>query len=339
MPPRIPRFPCLRSSQAHQTPPTSFVLPFRSFTSTAPSHASTAQQKRRSRDPYILAQAAAKRAANQSRQEVLRKQRAAAYGDPVKGVTTPFLETFDTAGQELEGKEDKLETLKGSHLKHFLSASEIEQRLDESYVLSAPVPEKVLKAVPDLSANKPTAGTDSAEGELIKEHKARHDNATAAIVRIASLTNASSADRRRVNIQRSIDTFGRHNTDQTLPQRPVSLPAICRHHPDPAAWVAEETKKAEERRAANEKLRAGPDTGSSEVQIAILTAKIRTLSQFLESRGKGDKSNKRNLRLLVHRRQKLLKYLWRKEKGGPRWQHCVDSLGITDGAWKGEITL
>ena len=75
------------------------------------------------------------------------------------------------------------------------------------------------------------------------------------------------------------------------------------------------------------------------MQIAILTAKIRTLSQFLETRGKGDKNGKRDLRLMVHNRQKLLKYLWRKEKGGPRWQHCVDMLGITDAAWKGEITL
>jgi len=85
--------------------------------------------------------------------------------------------------------------------------------------------------------------------------------------------------------------------------------------------------------------RAGPDTGSSEVQIAVLTAKIRTLADFLETRGKTDKVNKRNLRLLVHRRQKLLLYLRRKERGGPRWQNIIDTLGLTEGTWRGEISL
>lgn len=70
-----------------------------------------------------------------------------------------------------------------------------------------------------------------------------------------------------------------------------------------------------------------------------MTAKIKTLADFLQSRGKGDKHNKRNLRLLVHRRQKLLQYLRRKERGGPRWQHCIETLGLTEGTWRGEISL
>lgn len=52
-----------------------------------------------------------------------------------------------------------------------------------------------------------------------------------------------------------------------------------------------------------------------------------------------DKVNKRNLRLLVHRRQKLLRYLERKERGGPRFQNVVDVLGLTEGMWRGEISL
>lgn len=75
------------------------------------------------------------------------------------------------------------------------------------------------------------------------------------------------------------------------------------------------------------------------MQIAILTAKIRTLAEFMKTRGKGDKANKRNLRLLVHRRQKLLVYLQRKEHGGPRWRHCIETLGLTEGTWRGEISL
>jgi ribosomal protein S15 len=87
------------------------------------------------------------------------------------------------------------------------------------------------------------------------------------------------------------------------------------------------------------KERVGPDTGSSEVQVAILTAKIRALADFLETRGTTDKHGKRDLRLLVHRRAKLLKYLRRKERGGPRWQHLIETLGLTEGTWQGEITL
>jgi ribosomal protein S15 len=87
------------------------------------------------------------------------------------------------------------------------------------------------------------------------------------------------------------------------------------------------------------KERKGPDTGSSEVQIAILTAKIRNLANHLERVGNSDKINKRNLRLLVHRRQKLLQYLRRRERAGPRWQRCIDMLGLTEGTWRGEITL
>jgi ribosomal protein S15 len=127
----------------------------------------------------------------------------------------------------------------------------------------------------------------------------------------------------RINVQRCIDTFGRHNTDQVLPPRPRA--ALT---PESAEGAAQEKKP-----------RAGPDTGSSEVQIAILTAKIRTMANMLEKNGNGDKHNKRNLRVLVHKRQKLLKYLRRKERGGPRWQNLIETLGLTEGTWKGEISL
>jgi ribosomal protein S15 len=134
----------------------------------------------------------------------------------------------------------------------------------------------------------------------------------------------------RVNITRCVETFGRHNTDKALPPRAPHLTAI---NSNAAPAVRPPTNEA----AASKRI--GPDTGSSEVQIAILTAKIKTVADFLSTRGKGDKHNKRNLRLLVHRRQKLLQYLRRKERGGPRWQHCIETLGLTEGTWKGEISL
>ena len=85
--------------------------------------------------------------------------------------------------------------------------------------------------------------------------------------------------------------------------------------------------------------RGGPDTGSSEVQIGILTAKIRVLANEFEGVSRNDKVNKRNLRLLLHRRQKLLQYLKRKERGSGRWEHMVETLGLTEGTWKGQIEV
>jgi len=116
-------------------------------------------------------------------------------------------------------------------------------------------------------------------------------------------------------MQLCIDTFGRHNTDSILPKDPG----------------APET--------SNKMPRAGPDTGSSEVQAAILTVKIRTLAKMLETTSNKDKHNKRNLRLLVHKRQKLLKYLKRKERGGVRWRNVMDALGLDDAAIQNELFL
>jgi len=64
------------------------------------------------------------------------------------------------------------------------------------------------------------------------------------------------------------------------------------------------------------------------------------LANHLEKKGcQKDKINKRNLRVLVHKRQKLLAYLRRKERGSDRWQTLIETLGLGEGTWKGEISL
>lgn len=70
--------------------------------------------------------------------------------------------------------------------------------------------------------------------------------------------------------------------------------------------------------------------------MAILTTKINVLADNLRNK---DKLNKRGLRLMVHKRQKLLAYLRRRERAGPRWSNLVEKLGIQDAMWKGEISL
>ncbi|NXJ77912.1 RT15 protein, partial [Trogon melanurus] len=60
-----------------------------------------------------------------------------------------------------------------------------------------------------------------------------------------------------------------------------------------------------------EKVRRSPyDNGSSEVQIAMLTAKIRTYEEHLQKHPK-DKNNRRRMLMDIDRRKKLLGYLRR----------------------------
>ncbi|XP_010143114.1 PREDICTED: 28S ribosomal protein S15, mitochondrial, partial [Buceros rhinoceros silvestris] len=60
-----------------------------------------------------------------------------------------------------------------------------------------------------------------------------------------------------------------------------------------------------------EKVRRSPsDNGSFEVQVAILTAKIRTFEEHLHRHPK-DKSNRRRMLMAIDRRKKLLAYLRR----------------------------
>lgn len=54
--------------------------------------------------------------------------------------------------------------------------------------------------------------------------------------------------------------------------------------------------------------RHATDTGSSEVQVAVLTTRISELTQHLKANPK-DNHSRRGLISLVERRKKLLKYL------------------------------
>ncbi len=58
--------------------------------------------------------------------------------------------------------------------------------------------------------------------------------------------------------------------------------------------------------------RHGEDTGSPEVQIAILTTRIKELTDHLRV-NKHDQSSRRGLLKLVGRRRRLLAYLRRKD--------------------------
>ena len=67
------------------------------------------------------------------------------------------------------------------------------------------------------------------------------------------------------------------------------------------------------------------DTGSPEVQIAILTKRINDLTEHLKSHQKDHHSRRGLLKMVGHRRN-LLNYL--KKKDVERYRACIEKLGI-----------
>jgi small subunit ribosomal protein S15 len=67
------------------------------------------------------------------------------------------------------------------------------------------------------------------------------------------------------------------------------------------------------------------DTGSPEVQIALLTERINQLRQHFDAHKK-DHSSRRGLLKLVSRRNQLLKYLTREDR--TRYQQIIGRLGL-----------
>lgn len=67
------------------------------------------------------------------------------------------------------------------------------------------------------------------------------------------------------------------------------------------------------------------DTGSPEVQVAILTERISNLTEHLKVHKK-DFHSRRGLLIMVGQRRRLLDYLKRKEAG--RYDTLIKSLGL-----------
>lgn len=68
------------------------------------------------------------------------------------------------------------------------------------------------------------------------------------------------------------------------------------------------------------------DTGSPEVQIAILTERINQLSEHLKSHKK-DNHSRRGLLQMVGKRRRLLDYLNRKDEA--RYQDLIKKVGLS----------
>jgi len=74
-----------------------------------------------------------------------------------------------------------------------------------------------------------------------------------------------------------------------------------------------------------EHAQASKDTGSPEVQCALLTERINNLTEHLKTHSK-DFHSRRGLLILVGRRRSLLRYIEKKDP--KRYQAIVDKLGL-----------
>ncbi|RDA89641.1 hypothetical protein CP533_0745 [Ophiocordyceps camponoti-saundersi (nom. inval.)] len=325
-------------------------------------------RKLRRMDPYRREQMEQRKAAHLKRREEIDEQRAIEWGDPIWGsaTPTPFLESFASAGQQAQivvpkkeedaesdgdgaapatgarkeaivraiGDKDSSSSKSSNGTDKAISESNSESEAEDSaptevrdlptsfhlrnYLVTGEELDKALQHAYVITKPK-----ERAIGDVLdplppqRSHEENHERAKIAMQRIMAVDNGSAKNKFHVNVQRILEEFGRHETDKFLTQKPVGV-----------------TKPPEK------VPRAGPDTGSSEVQIAILTLKIRKLATELKSEAnRKDIHNKANLRKLVHQRQKMLQYMLRKERGSGRWTHMIEKLGLTPATWEGQITI
>lgn len=73
--------------------------------------------------------------------------------------------------------------------------------------------------------------------------------------------------------------------------------------------------------------RSEKDTGSPEVQVSIITNRIKYLTEHFKEHKK-DFHSRRGLQELVNKRRKLLKYL--KRNDGARYQTLIQTLELRD---------
>ncbi|NYZ63870.1 30S ribosomal protein S15 [Luteimonas deserti] len=71
--------------------------------------------------------------------------------------------------------------------------------------------------------------------------------------------------------------------------------------------------------------RGDNDTGSPEVQVALLTARIVHLTEHFKTHKK-DHHSRRGLLMMVNRRRSLLDYLHRKD--ADRYKALIEKLGL-----------
>ena len=84
---------------------------------------------------------------------------------------------------------------------------------------------------------------------------------------------------------------------------------------------------AQKAEIVNDFKQAANDTGSPEVQVSLMTGRIKYLTEHFKAHKK-DVHSRRGLQTLVNKRRKLLTYLKRNNLG--RYATLIKSLGLRD---------
>ncbi|WP_353154453.1 30S ribosomal protein S15 [Herminiimonas fonticola] len=84
-------------------------------------------------------------------------------------------------------------------------------------------------------------------------------------------------------------------------------------------------EKASKAAIVADNARGANDTGSPEVQVALLTARINDLNGHFKAHSK-DHHSRRGLIMMVNRRKSLLSYL--KNKDATRYRDLIAKLGL-----------
>ncbi|MFI4962836.1 MAG: 30S ribosomal protein S15 [Legionellales bacterium] len=84
---------------------------------------------------------------------------------------------------------------------------------------------------------------------------------------------------------------------------------------------------ADKAEIVNQYKRDEKDTGSPEVQVSLITGRIKYLTDHFKQ-NKKDFHSRRGLQELVNKRRKLLKYLKREDSA--RYKTLIQSLGLRD---------
>lgn len=84
---------------------------------------------------------------------------------------------------------------------------------------------------------------------------------------------------------------------------------------------------AQKAEIVNQYKRGENDTGSPEVQVSLITGRIKYLTEHFKVNRK-DFHSRRGLQELVNKRRKLLKYL--KNNDHARYQTLIQNLGLRD---------
>lgn len=84
---------------------------------------------------------------------------------------------------------------------------------------------------------------------------------------------------------------------------------------------------AQKAEIVNEYKRDEKDTGSPEVQVSLITGRIKYLTDHFKA-NKKDFHSRRGLQALVNKRRKLLVYL--KKNDGSRYLALIQKLGLRD---------